>query len=447
MTFRTVDEVPVDVRRGRVYEEGWQSWSPTRWYRPDATSKRPALDWQHLMRFRAGTELPARGFQGSGLLAVDPGTGDPVRVYGAAHSPDRVPSIRAELAGDRLLVSADDDPDDPPGRVALALARDPAAGLGAFGDRYARAAGAVVRPAPTVWCSWYRYFLEVTEADVLENLAAIAEHDLPVDVVQVDDGWQAGIGDWTTLSGRFTSLPRLADRIHAAGRRAGIWVAPFVVGTASELAREHPDWLVGDAGSNWDQDLRGLDLTHPGARDYLWGALRALRDAGFDYLKLDFLYAGAAPGPRYADVTEVAAYRSGLELVRDAVGPGTYLLGCGAPILPSVGLVDAMRVSPDTFHVDAQDGSRGLRGRAATMARAWQHGRFWVNDPDCLVTRPSYALRAEWADVVERYGGLRSSSDRIAELDDWGLATTRRLLASAPPATPFPPDVVVPEER
>ena len=100
MTFRTVDEVPVDVRRARVYEEGWQSWSPTRWYRADATSKRPALDWQHLMRFRAGTELPARGFQGSGLLAVDPGTGDPVRVYGAAHSPDRVPSIRAELAGE-----------------------------------------------------------------------------------------------------------------------------------------------------------------------------------------------------------------------------------------------------------------------------------------------------------------------------------------------------------
>ena len=105
---RVVDEVPVAVDRARVYEEGWQSWSPTTWYAAGETSRRPKLDWQHLMRFRAGTELPERGFEGAGLLVVDPGTGEPVRVYGAAHSPDRVPSIRAELVGDRLVVSADD---------------------------------------------------------------------------------------------------------------------------------------------------------------------------------------------------------------------------------------------------------------------------------------------------------------------------------------------------
>jgi alpha-galactosidase len=355
-----------------------------------------------------------------------------------------VPSVRAVLVGDRLVVSADDggatgDAGDAGGHVELRLAPDATAGLAAFGDRYGAQAAAVPRAAPTVWCSWYRYFLEVTEADVVENLEAIGEYDLPVDVVQVDDGWQSGIGDWTTLSGRFTSLSRLADTIRATGRRAGVWVAPFLAGSGSNLAREHPDWLVGDAGSNWDQDLHGVDLTHPAAREYLWGAFRALSEAGFDYFKLDFLYGGTTPGPRHDPaVTPVAAYRSGLELIRDAVGPEAYLVGCGAPILPSVGLVDAMRVSPDTFHVDAQDGSRGLRGEMATTARSWQHGRFWVNDPDCVVARPTYALREEWAAVVERYGGLRSCSDRIAELDAWGLATTRRLLATAPPPTPFP---------
>ena len=447
MTTRPLDEVVVDPERARVYEEGEQSWSPTTWYPAGATSRRPRLDWQHLMRFRAGTELPEHGLQGSGLLVVDPGTGDPVRVYGADFSPDAVPTVRAELVGDRLLVSTDDGAGraGPAGDlVRVTSADDAAAGLAAFGDRYAAQAGVAVRPAPTVWCSWYRYFLDVTEADVLENLDAIDRLDLPVDVVQVDDGWQGGIGDWTTLSGRFTSLPRLVDRIRDGGRRAGIWVAPFLAGSASELAREHPDWLVGDAGVNWDQDLHGVDLTHPGAREHLWGAFRALRDAGFDYFKLDFLYGGAHPGRRYEDVGEVAAYRSGLELIRDAVGPDAYLLGCGAPILPSVGLVDAMRVSPDTFHVDAQDGSRGLRGEMATTARAWQQGRLWVNDPDCVVARPSYALRREWAAVVERYGGLRSCSDRLAELDAWGLDTTRRLLATAPPPTPFPAGTVAP---
>ena len=76
-----------------------------------------------------------------------------------------------------------------------------------------------------------------------------------------------------------------------------------------------------------------------------------------------------------------------------------------------------------------------LSGRA----RAYQHGRWWVNDPDCLVARPAMERREEWAAHVERYGGLRGSSDRLAELDEWGLATTRRLLSSVPPPVPFDP--------
>lgn len=69
---------------------------------------------------------------------------------------------------------------------------------------------------------------------------------------------------------------------------------------------------------------------------------------GFDFFKLDFLYAGALDGGRHEDMSAVTAYRSGLELIRRAIGTEAYLLGCGAPILPSIGLVDAMRVSPDT---------------------------------------------------------------------------------------------------
>src|ERR1700733_11184063 len=44
----------------------------------------------------------------------------------------------------------------------------------------------------------------------------------------------------------------------------------------------------------------------------------------------------------------LTAYRRGMEMIREAIGPDSYLPGCGAPILPSVGLVDATRVSPDT---------------------------------------------------------------------------------------------------
>ena len=47
------------------------------------------------------------------------------------------------------------------------------------------------------------------------------------------------------------------------------------------------------------------------------------------------------------------------------------------------------------------------------------------------------AFPVPWAAHVEPYGGLRTSSDRLRELDDWGLETTRRLLRPVP-ATPFP---------
>jgi alpha-galactosidase len=454
-----LDEVPVDVRVTRVYEHGWQSWSPTATYAADATSYRPHRPEIATMCYRPGRPAPARGFQGEGLLAVDPGDGGPVRVYGAAE-PTVVPSIRASMADGRLAVSAD-------GPVTPALLPGPlAAALGSWADGFVAGLGAApIRRGPTGWCSWYHYYAEVTEADIMENLAAIGTAGLPVDVIQLDDGWQAEIGDWLAYSDRFASLADLAARIRDAGRRPGIWVAPFLVGARSQVAREHPEWLVGgpdapvDAGHNWDQDLYALDSTHAGAAGYLRAVFGRLSELGFDYFKLDFLYAGALDGPRAADSPAadsrgtagqpLSAYRAGLQLIRDAVGPGPYLLGCGAPILPSVGMVDAMRVSPDIspeFDPDGGDPSRPSQFGAtlSTVGRAFQHGRFWVNDPDCVLARPGMRGREEWAGVVQRYGGLRCSSDRIADLDDWGLSTTHRLLSSVPPPTPFPTE---PEDR
>ena len=426
-----VDELRVDPAAVRLYAEGWQSWSPTRWAGPGQVA-RPEHAWQAAMRFRPGSPPPAQGLQAEGLLVVDPGTGEACRTYAVEDAHHVFASVRADLRGDTLLVSAD-------GPVTASSSPGPVAALTSFGDAYAALAGVgALRPAPRVWCSWYRYFEQVTADDVRQDLADLDAAELPVDVVQVDDGWSLGVGEWTRPRDGFGSLSRLVDDVRATGRRAGIWLAPFVVGRDTDLARRHPDWLTGDAGRNWGQDLVGLDLTHPGVREHLRSTVAGLRALGIDYYKLDFLYAGAVPGRRSEDVTEVAAYRSGLRLLREAAGPEAFVVGCGAPVLPSVGLVDAMRVSPDTFHEGGEDGSEGLRGRPSLVARSWQQGRFWVNDPDCLVARPSYASREAWARTVEEHGGLRSCSDRIAELDDRGLETTRRVLLGAPPPVPFP---------
>jgi alpha-galactosidase len=437
-TFAELAEVPVDPDRALLHEEGWQSWSPTATYRPGEPPRRstnPAF-WTMNYKHPGGRH---GGFAGEGLLALDPGTGADVRVWAAADPAVEVPEIRAEVRGDRVVVSAD-------GPVAESAHPGglPAA-LGDWAAAYAAGRVGPLRPAPTVWCSWYHYFTEVTEADMVENLDAMDRLELPVDVVQLDDGYQAEVGDWLSLSDRFASLSELVGRIRDRGRRAGIWVAPFLAAERSGLAAEHPDWLVGgaDAGRNWGQRLYAVDTTRPAAAAWLTEVFGTFAAMGFDYFKIDFLYAAAMAGRRHdPDRTPVQAYRRGVELVRAAIGDA-YLLGCGAPILPSVGLVDAMRVSPDTApHYEPEEGdlSRPAQRSAEVTGagRAYQQGRFWVNDPDCLIARPEVERREQWAAHVRRYGGLRGSSDRLAALDTWGLDTTREILTTVPPPMPFP---------
>ena len=436
--------VPVDPARATVYEHGWQSWSPTVAYRLDQPPYRPVSDLRRVGNYRPESTVPDGAFWGEGLLAIEPGTGEGVHVFGAPSAAGPIPSIRAEVVGDTVKVSADGEVSsavlDTDGGLDGALAR--------WAEGFAAAAGVgPLRPPPTAWCSWYHYFERVTQADIEENLHAIEALGLDIDVVQIDDGYQAEIGDWLLLSDRFPSLAAEVDSIRAAGRRAGIWVAPFLVGERSVLARQHPDWLVGGAspGTGWgDQQLAALDVTSPGAEAYLREVFGTFRDLGIDYFKIDFIYAGAMVGRRArAEVPGVEAYRLGLRIIREAIGPDAYLLGCGAPILPSVGLVDAMRVGPDiAHHFEPEDGDLSQPSQRAaaqnTRWRAWQHGRFWVNDADCIVAGPHVERREEWAQVVERYSGLRASSDRLLGLDEWGLETTRRLLRPGL-ITPFVP--------
>ena len=424
--FVDVAELVCDPSRARVYEHGWQSWSPTGIYPATATSARPIDATVQTIVYRPGRPAPARGFQGEGLVAVQPAPAAPVHLWSAS-SPERaVPSIRVRAEQDRLVVSADSEV------AATVYDTD----LGAALAQWAQALAVSMRvdpvaPAPPVWCSWYCYWEAVTAEDVLGNLDAIVDMRLPVEVIQVDDGWQAGIGDWHAGGAWAGALASLAARVRDAGLRPGLWLAPFLVGARSALAADHPDWLVGgaDAGHNWGQDLFVLDITRPEAAEHLQGVLRRLARAGFDYFKLDFLYAGALAGRRHADCTPVTAYREGLRLVRAALPEGSTLLGSGAPLLPSIGLVDAMRVGPDVAGQGQRDTPERRPAAIRTgSARSFQHARWWVNDPDCLLLRPGMPDREEWARFVGASGGLAGLSDPVRQLDRWGLDTARQLL-------------------
>lgn len=416
-----------------MYEHGWQSWSPAGLYPADAhSSPRPQKPIWQTMAFRPEVPPPATGFQAEGLLALV-NEDRTVEVFLAPDPTSAVATIRARVRDDRIVVAAHGDID----HVSASSLDE---GLAEAARRFAVAGGVGgVASLPAGWCSWYTYWNTVTEQDITDNLAAMERHDLPIDVVQVDDGYQAGIGDWLVDRPGFGSLARTARRIADAGRTPGIWTAPLCVGLDSQVARAHPDWLVGGAVASerhWDQQIGVLDVTHPDAAEHLVGVFAALRDLGVRFHKIDFVYAGAMAGRRREDVTPIAAYRRGLELIREGAGPDAVILGCGAPLLPSVGLVDAMRISPDVmpaWEPPLDDISQpGMRSAlAAGRARAWMHGRLWVNDPDCVLVRPDVERPEPWREYVQALHGLAVSSDPLPELSEEHLAVTRALMTAS----------------
>ena len=218
-----------------------------------------------------------------------------------------------------------------------------------LGERLGKAQG---KPNPRVWCSWYSLYTSIDEPVLNRIFDELG--DLPFDVLQVDDGWQVSVGDWEANKKFPSGMRILAEKIISTSRQAGLWLAPLLAVKSSRLFRKHPDWFLKNpdgkfvsAGFNWSEPIFALDTTHPAVLEWLTKLMKQIREWGFDYLKLDFLYAGALPGKRHIEMPREAAYRQGLKVMREAMGADAYFLTCGAPIIPSIGLCDALRVGPD----------------------------------------------------------------------------------------------------
>ncbi len=318
-------------------------------------------------------------------------------------------------------------------------------------------------PAPVGWCSWYDYYTHVTEADLDANLRALAplRQALGVTLFQVDDGYQADLGDWLTPRATFPSgMKAVAARIRDAGFTPGLWLAPFVARPTSALARANPDWFLTTArgrrrkaGYNpwWGGAFHALDLTHPGVEGWLTDTVGTLvHDWGFSFLKIDFVYAGLLDGRRHdPSLTTVETYRRGVQIVREAAGDEAHLLGCGAPLVHSVGLVDHLRIGPDVAEywrrpiVDWLTGLDSSPGACQSLknvlARQALHGRLWQNDPDCLLVRARNSRLSldevqTLASVVGLAGGLRMISDDLSRLEPARLELLHKVLP--PPAWP-----------
>jgi hypothetical protein len=234
---------------------------------------------------------------------------------------------------------------------------DPAADYVSAVARQMKARVPAVTP-PAQWTHWYHYFQAITADLFVANLNTIdsIRSTIPFKIVQLDDGYQSAWGDWTTCNAKFPrGLADLSKNIRDKGYTSGLWLAPFVADPRSKLALQHPDWMVKDnkgkpiiSGYFYDFYGYALDLTQPAVQEHIRSLLSTIaHDWGFGFVKTDFVYAGGLPGIRQnPKMTRAQAFRKGMEAVRQGIGDETFLLGCGCPFGPAVGLVDAMRIGP-----------------------------------------------------------------------------------------------------
>jgi alpha-galactosidase len=251
-----------------------------------------------------------------------------------------------------------------------------------------------------VWCSWYSFYEDVSQTQMDEVLSGLS--GLPFDVVQVDDGWEESVGDWQANEKFPSGMAHMAERIRASGFTPGLWLAPLIAQSTSRLATERSDLLLRNeagepvvAGINWGSPYYALDPTTDATLEYLAGLMAQARSWGYDYLKLDFLYAGAFPGAHANPMPREVAYREACRVMREAAGDDCYLLACGAPIIASLGIFDGIRIGPDVAEVWevpelAQLGDES--GRGARNALATSVNRLWLRDvidvdPDVIYFR------------------------------------------------------------
>ena len=423
----------------KFYRHGWQSWALTTWLDPVHRPIRARASEFLVKDEDLGVALH-KNHMSCWVGAVDLAEDD-VLLLGALRLSGRV-----ELDGS-VLNGFFEDGHEGPWLIARGTEDE-------VFSKYAQALGRKFGTgrfvkAPRVWCSWYSLYGWVTERAVLKVLDGF--HDLPFDVVQIDDGWQLAHGDWSANAKFPSGMESLAEKIAATGRIPGLWLAPFMVSAASQLVKDHPDWLLRDereapvsAGITWSRNLIGLDVSHPDVLEWLRQLIRKVRGWGYGYLKLDFLYIGGLIGRRSRDVPRETACRNAMQVIREAAGEA-YILACGAPIVPSLGLCDGIRVGPDvspywintplTVWLNNPNDTSTQNAIRTSIHRLWLNPLVNV-DPDVMYFRSrKNALQAHERQMLLDLGtisGFKATSDLPQWMTTPEKETLRAYLTASP---------------
>ncbi|RYX83833.1 alpha-galactosidase [bacterium] len=221
-------------------------------------------------------------------------------------------------------------------------------------------------------------------------------------------------------------LIEAARHIHANGQKAGIYWTPFtywgdnfnqkVEGTNARYT--FGDIALKDASGKPLPKLDGgypLDPSHPGTLARIDWQMKRFVDWGYDFVKLDFINAGALEGVHYDPqlTTGIAAYNVGMKRIVDALNPQKigrpfFISLSIAPLFPSH-YAHGRRGSCDAF---------GSLNDSEYMLNSLTYG-WWVNrtlyrfnDPDHIV------LSASEAEARTRFNSAVIAGTMLLDSDD-----------------------------
>ena len=153
---------------------------------------------------------------------------------------------------------------------------------------------------PTLLNSWEGAYFNFTTETLLRMIDDAA--DMGLEMFVLDDGWfgmdhprnddKAGLGDWEVNTRKLPEgIDYVASYAHSKGLKFGIWIESEMVNPDSNLAQEHPDWIVQSPGREIYQSRNQwiLDLTNPAVQDFVFGVFdrTVSLSPNIDYIKWD----------------------------------------------------------------------------------------------------------------------------------------------------------------
>jgi alpha-galactosidase len=300
----------------------------------------------------------------------------------------------------------------------------------------------------TGWTSWYLHYTKITPEIIYANLETFSQSKIPIDVFQIDDGYQKATGDWIHTNAKFPEgMKPIADAIHQKGYKAGLWLAPLICEKDSFIYKEHPDWIFSPDGEHlqkagynplWSGWYYALNFYKPEVKAYLKEVFdTVLKTWGFDLVKLDFLFAPALVP--YQNKSRGQVMCEAMDLLRELCGE-KLILGCGVPLGPAFGKVDYCRIGNDISPGWETKWMRNLKVRERistnsslnnTISRRHMNGNGFFNDPDVFIFRSeknhlTEAQRKTLLVLNYLFGGLVFTSDDLSKYDEAQLSYYRK---------------------